>query len=240
MRPSLSEDNTAAGHCSMKRIILLMAVAAIALLAACAPPPELRNNQLLNDRSLITSDPCGPPCFRGITPGETRWADALTIIEDSPDFTNLQTQASDDNSIVQAAWQQGDNQVCCQMASQDGRTVSLLLLLTAPNVTLEEVISVHGEPTYLIGSDPFTPDQAVMNLVYPDVPMLIYVFIEGTESGRLMPTSEIIGMRYFTPEEMQTFLETNAFQAWEGYQTYQYYAESEFEITPAVTLTPES
>jgi hypothetical protein len=222
----------------MTRLILISLAVLVGVLAACAPPPELRNESLLNDRSLVTGEPCGPPCFRGIVPGETEWQDALTILEDDPEFTNIQTQSGEDTDIVQAAWQQGDNQTCCQMASQDGETVSLLLLLTAPVMMLEEVIDVHGEPEYLVASEPFTPEQAVMNLVYPDTPMLVYAFVAGEETGELMPDSEIIGMLYFTPEEMEIFLQTNTLQAWEGYQTYQYYQESEFEITPAITVTP--
>lgn len=207
------------------------------VLVSCAPPPNLRDETLLNDRSLITGQPCAAPCFRGITPGETAWQAAVTIIEDDSNFKNLQTQTAENGTSLQAAWQQGDNQVCCQMASEDGRTVSLVFLRTAPIMTLAELIDAHGEPSYLVGSE-FTADQAIISLVYPDVPMVIYVFVAGAEEGRLSDSSEIIGALYFTPAEMELLLQTTDLHAWDGYKSYQEYNEGEFEVTPSITLTP--
>jgi hypothetical protein len=207
------------------------------LLTACAPPPNLRDDTLLNDRSLITGEPCAAPCFRGITPGETAWQDAITIIEDDSDFKNVQTQNAENSKSIQAAWQQGDNQVCCQMATEDGETVSLVFLRTAPNMKLSELIEAHGEPTYLVGSE-FTSDQAIISLVYPDVPMVIYVFVEGAEKGELSESSEIIGVLYFTQAEMELLIKTTDLHAWDGYKSYQEYNASEFEVTPSITLTP--
>lgn len=159
------------------------------------------------------------------------------MIEDDPDFKNLQNQAAEDGSAIQAAWQQGDNQVCCQMATQDGETVSLIFLRTAPEMTLGQLIDTHGEPTYLIGSE-FTTDQAIMSMVYPDIPMVVYVFVEGPEEGELSASSEIIGALYFTDAEMELLLQTTDLHSWEGFQSYKAYADSAFEVTPSVTLTP--
>jgi hypothetical protein len=206
-------------------------------LASCAPPPNLRDETLLNDRSLISGEPCAAPCFRGITPGETAWQTAVTIIEDDSDFKNLQVQTAENGTSLQAAWQQGDNQVCCQMASEDGETVSLVFLRTAPSMTLAELIEAHDEPTYLVGSE-FTADQAIISLVYPDVPMVIYVFVAGAEEGELGDSSEIIGVLYFTPSEMELLLQTTDLHAWDGYKSYKEYNTSEFEVTPSITLTP--
>jgi hypothetical protein len=111
-----------------------------------------------------------------------------------------------------------------------------MFLRTAPNMTLGEVIDAKGEPAYLIGS-PFSEDQAVINLIYPNVPMVLYAFVEGT-TGTLSENSEIIGMLYLKQSDMDLLMQTSELQAWEGYQSYQAYEESELEITPSVTLTP--
>ena len=207
--------------------------------AACAPPPALRDDTLLHDDSLITGEPCAAPCFRGITPGETRLSNALTIIEDDSEFTNIQTQGpEDDNPVVQVSWQQGEEgQPCCQLVAQDGETVSLMFLRTAPDHVLSEFIEAHGEPEYLAGQD-FTEDQAIMSLVYPDVPMIVYAFVEGAAAGELSATSEIIGVLYVVEEDMNLLLETTELHEWEGYQPFATYMEGELEITPSVTLTP--
>lgn len=217
-------------------MILLMTIVAL-LLVACAPPPNLRDETLLDDTSLVTGNPCEAPCFHGITPGETSWQEALTIIEDTPGFTNLQVQASEDDASIQAAWQQGEGPICCQMATENGQTVSLLLIRTAPVMTLGEVIATYDAPQYLIGS-PFTEDQAIMNLVFEEIPMIVYAFVEGTESGELSANSEIIGALYLTPDEMELLLETTELYAWDGYKSFAAYDTGSFDVTPIITLTP--
>jgi hypothetical protein len=122
------------------------------------------------------------------------------------------------------------------MYTEDGDTVSVLFLRVAPSLTVGEVISAQGEPTYLVGS-PFSDDQAVMNLIYPEKSLVVYGFVAGT-AGELSASSEIVGVLYMTPADMDLLIKTSSLQVWEGYQSYQTYDTSEFEVTPAVTLTP--
>ena len=223
----------------MNRILLIIAAVIMLLVAACAPAPVLRDDTLLHDTSLVTGEPCAAPCFHGITPGETSWRDALTILEDDTSFKNVQTQNADDGSSrIQAAWQDGENgAVCCQILTEDGETVSLTFLRTAPVMTLGQVIEAHGEPKYIAGQD-FTSDQAIMSLVYPDVPMVVYAFVAGAETGTLSASSEIIGMLYFVQSDMDLLLKTSELYNWKGYQSFKAYTDGEFDITPSVTLTP--
>jgi hypothetical protein len=223
----------------MRLRILLPGLLALVFFVACAPPPELRDPNLLQDNSLLTDEPCAAPCWRGITPGETEWNDALTIIEDDPTLTDPQTQADENSGAVIAEFQQLDTNVaCCQMFSEVGQVVDIVFLRTAPTVSVGEVIEAKGEPSYLLGT-PFSDDQAIMNLIYPDIPMVLYAFVEGT-TGSLSEDSPIIGILYMKPSDMELLLQTSdpGLQAWEGYQSYQYYDESELEITPSITLTP--
>lgn len=220
------------------RLLFFMLLLALAVVvSACAPAPELRNENFLDDTSFVTGEPCGPPCWRGITVGETTWADALTIIEDDDTLVDLEERAADDSSILGAIWGQADGDGCCQMYSEDGEIVDVLILQTAPQATLGEVVEIHGEPAYLIG-ETLTDDQGVFSLFYPDLNMLIYTFVEG-ESGSLGPENEIIGFGYFSPDRMDLLLLTNDLHEWEGYQSYAAYMDSPFEVTPSVTLTPQ-
>lgn len=223
----------------MNKPRMLLVILLLLVIASCMPAPVLRDETLLHDTSLVSGEPCAAPCFRGITPGETAWRDAVTMIEDDPDFSNVQTQSAEDGSgRVQIAWQQGEGgSVCCQIMSEDGQTVRLTFLRTAPEVTLGEVIEAHGEPIYIAGQE-FTEDQAIMSLVYPETPMVVYAFVAGPETGELSASSEIIGALYFVPEDMELLLNTTELHSWEGYQSYKAYVESELEVTPSVTLTP--
>lgn len=221
----------------MKRFLLLPGVLLLVFFAACAPPPELRNAKLLRDTSLLSGEPCQAPCWRGITPGETAWNEALIILEDDAELTNVQTQDVQDSEAKQASWQQVDGEPCCQMLTQDGQTVSVLFLQVAPDMTLSGVIEQYGEPTYVVGNA-FTDDQAIMNLIYPEVPMVLYAFVPGAETGSVSETSEIIGVLYLTASDMDLLTKTTNLHAWDGYGAYKAYDEGEFEVTPSVTLTP--
>lgn len=214
-------------------------IALVLLFAACAPPPELRDETLLRDDSLITGEPCEAPCWRSIIPGETLWRDAELLIKDNSDFEEYQTQTDEASGARGAIWKPAGGTLCCQVIAEDGETVNLILLRIAPDLTLEEVFEVQGEPAYAIG-DVVSEDQAVVNLIYPDKPMILFAFVAG-EAGSLSASSEIVGAFYMTQERMDLFMQTISLHEWEGYADYAAYSSSEdadFEVTPSITLTP--
>jgi len=221
------------------RLRLLMAFWGfiIFIISACGPEPQLRSDKLLQETGFISGEPCAAPCWRGITPGETTWNDAIAIIQDDPTLDKLQTRADGDQ--IGAAWAQSGGDGCCQMFTEEnGEIVSFIVLQIAPTITLGEVLAVHGEPRYLIG-EAITDKQGLMTLFYPDVPMLIYAFVAGEEGG-LTAESEIVGVGYMSGELMQLLIDstTPGLYAWEGYQTYQYYMNGELAVTPSITMTP--
>jgi hypothetical protein len=224
----------------MKYRLLLLAMIVLALvLAACAPPPQLRDETLLADTSLVSGEPCEAPCWRGITPGETAWRDAMTILEDDAELENVQTQEDEQTDAIGAVWQPKGGTQCCQMVAEDGETVNLIFLRTKPEMSLSEVIDAHGEPTYAVGT-PVTDDQAIVNLIYPDLPMIVLAFAPGPE-GEVSEDSEVVGVFYTTPDDMELFLQTNYLHDWSGYGAFSEYTNAEgaeFEVTPSVTLTP--
>lgn len=222
----------------MKYRLLLLGLLALLLTAACSAPPPLRDDNLLHDDSLITNQPCGAPCWNNITPGETTWNNAVTILEDDTALENVQTQQDEETSAVVAEFQGVGGSPCCQMFSETGETVSLIFLRLAPDTTVGEIIETHGEPAYAIGSE-FAEDQAIVNLLYPDIQTVVYAFTAGT-SVDLTEDSEIVGVLYMQPHDMELLIQTSNLHAWEGFGPYQAYAvtNEEFEVTPEVTLTP--
>jgi len=225
----------------MKLRNILLLVGLMFLIAACAPTPQLRSDRLLQDDSFVSGEePCAAPCWRGIIPGETSWNNALTIINDDTTLASLQTRTDETTKQIGAAWAQKDGDNCCQMFSQDGETVSFIVAQTTPRTRFGEVVEKHGEPSYIIG-DTVSSDQALVSVYYPDIPMLIYVFVEG-ENGQISDRSEVVGFAYLTSELMQELLTTSNLHTWDGYKTFNDYMQSDFELTPVPTAeaTPES
>ncbi|MCK6578207.1 MAG: hypothetical protein L6Q98_08910 [Anaerolineae bacterium] len=213
----------------------------LVLVAACSPPPPLRDDAMLRDESLVSNEPCAAPCWNNIIPGETSWRDALILIEDDPNLNDPTTRETDDElypDAVVAEFQRTDGSACCQLISLDGETVTTVFLRLAPGVTVGEVLGNLGVPAYLAVS-PYSddPPQALANLVFPESSTVIYAFVAGAAAGEINEDSEVIGALYITPNDMDDLLTGSSLHVWEGYNTYKYYDEGEFEITPEPTPT---
>ncbi|RMG86752.1 MAG: hypothetical protein D6712_06905 [Chloroflexi bacterium] len=212
----------------------LFALLAIVVAACSPPPPELRNDQLLSNPGLISGEPCFAPCWNNITPGETSYSEALTILEDDPTLTNVQREDLEDGSGSVVTWQEGEGIPCCQIFSEDGRTVTSIFLLTKPESTVGDVIEIYGEPEYVHGV-PVSDDQAVMQLVFPEKNMIVQAFVAGAETGALSENSEVIGVTYLAPETMEQLVVSNDLYFWDGYDTFKAYIDGEFDITAVPT-----
>lgn len=214
----------------VKLIVLVMGVLVVA--AACAPAPVLRDPDVLRDTSLVTGDPCEAPCFQGITPGETPWNVAVTLVEDNRLFSGFEQPVLEDTSARALEFNAAaTNKRCCAVFSDDGRVVTSIFALVAPQMTLGQVIERFGEPTYLTGEG-IGDDQASMALVFPDVPMIVYVFAAGLQNGVLSESSEVFAHVYLTAENMRRALEASSLYAWRGYGPVALMTSGDFATTP--------
>jgi hypothetical protein len=226
------------------KLHLLIPGILLVLLAACSPPPNLRDATMWQDESLITGEPCAAPCWLGITPGVTSWREARTIVEDL--VPEAQLQVEDQEGQIGAIWRTAETeQFCCAIVSNydeavdENDVVDYIQIRLAPNVTLGELIEVHGEPSYVVNGEEVSEDQAYIVLLYPDIPVIAYAFVAGAATGTLSESSEIVFAVYLTSEAMQSEVIANSsLQAWDGYESFAYYAEGEanpFEVTPEAT-----
>jgi len=225
----------------MKLTSPLLFLLAALFLAACAPAPTLRNDQYLKDSSLLSGEPCAAPCWRGITPGQTSWAAALTILEDDSSISSIESIQPDPNlpaRLVDFNDAQGGTR-CCRMFSSNGETVNSVLTLLAPTITIGEIIDKFGEPSYYIGEG-VTDDQALVSMLYPDIPLIVYGFAPGVSQGQLSASSEVIGAIYLTAEDMQTIISQNNLYAWRGYGPLSSLLDGAFDITPIPTSEAEA
>lgn len=223
----------------MKLRFLLPGVLTLVLFAAACTPPNLRNDKFLHDDSLYTTDEdCLAPCWNGITPGETKWTDALIIVEDTPNLEKPTTQNAESGAAIGAMWKETGGDDCCQMVTTEGEVVDWILLQLAPDHTLKELIDARGEPTYAVGTAG-NDEQAIMNLFYPDQGLVVFVFVAGAKDGKLSDTSEVVGAYYLDQDSMDTILKQSSLYDWHGYDTFAAYApdaeNADFAITPVPT-----
>lgn len=219
------------------RYVLPALILVLFLVAACSPPPELRNDAFLQDTSLIDGEPCGPPCWRDIVPGETDWNEARTILEDDTTLSDVRVEDDDETEEIAATFQQEGGVPCCLVYSETGETADQMLLQLAPDMTLEEVFEVLGEPTYFTGAE-VSPEQAAASLYYPDQNTIVYAFVDGVD-GNIDEDSEVFATLYVRQEDMEQVLLNSPLYDWDGFGTFRSYIDTEPDITPVPTEEPE-
>jgi len=191
-------------------------------------PNQLLDESLLEDNSLVdTEDDCGPPCWNGITPGETSFDDAVTVLEELEAVAEVQTVEEGGQRV--AVFGGEENVQCCQMLSQDGESVTFLQVRTAPTLTIGQVIEAYGEPTYVDGA-PFTRSQTIFNIYYEELSLVVFIYADAGAS--LTDESEVIGSVYVNPEIYGDIITNSFLHAWEGYMSLEEYNEGDFEVSP--------
>jgi hypothetical protein len=218
----------------MKLRLLLIVFALVMVAAACAPPPELRNEGYLQDTSLIDGEPCGPPCWRGIIPGETPWSEARSILEDDPTLSDIEIRNEDETGEIAMTFRRVDGIPCCLLYTENGEEVDQMLFQLAPATTLGQVVEIYGEPEYLSLSE-VSDDQAAAALYYPDILSIVYAFVAGKNTGTISADSEIFAVLYVRQGDMDLVVENSSLYIWDGYGSYQDYAGRDFDITPIPT-----
>jgi hypothetical protein len=157
----------------MRRAFTLVAalLALGVLVSACGPLPPLKSDKYLKDTSLVTQNPCAPPCFHGITVGQTTFTDALSKVKADPAFANVQSQ----DKPPQAAWSAVGGEGCCQMsANPDTGLINAVLIKVTPTMTVKEVVEKYGEPKYVTWVDYSPPEQVALGLVFQEAGLVIW------------------------------------------------------------------
>lgn len=211
-------------------LFALLLVLTVVAMAGCAPEVRLLDETKLKDLSLLSGEPCEAPCWNGIVPGEALYRDAKLSLEEDTRYKDVQEAERKEGSDARIfGFAPEDGQVCCQVFSRDGETVTSILLQFAPDMTLGPVMDRYGEPVYVGGEAP-AADQAYMALVYPEAPLVIYAFVAGAENGRLSTGSEILGAMYMSQDEMNLLLACSRLYDWEGFVGFNETIDENFDF----------
>ena len=189
-------------------------------------PPDLTvlDSAMLPDFSLLTGEPCGPPCWQNISPGKTDMRDALEIVSGLESITI--TRATD----AEVAFGYESGPPCCHIVSDDAGLVAGLVLQLAPQALVGDVINKLGEPQYVTGM-PFAEKEYLLVLVYPEISAFLYTVVAGPD-GVLNELSPVVTAIYSTEEQMSQVISTSPFDNWKGYLSYSQYMDGEFDNNP--------
>lgn len=217
------------------KLRLVVPIIMAVLMASCAPAPPLINQDWLDDTSLLTGEPCEAPCWRNIVPGETSWEAALALIEADDTLGAVNEPDVDDESqqvnfTYSPSGDFGDRLQCCTLIAEDGETISHILLFFAPQMSIGEVIEEFGDPVYAEGGA-YSPEQTWVTMVFPDVPMLVYVQGETFEQGALTQSNTAFGALYMTDAELDKLLQVEDLYEWDGYGMFAELFDGAYDLT---------
>ncbi len=188
--------------------------------------PPLKSDKYLNDTSIISGDPCGPPCFANIVPGKTKFTDAVTALKADKRFTNVITQ----ENPLQAAWATAAGEQCCQISADDTGTVNAILLRLAPHVTAKQLLDKYGNPTYVTEVD-YSAAEVAVALIFPKNGLVAWV-TPGDPASTLMPESPLVVALYLAQDQFNKLVAGATLQGWDGFKPYAAYKSAAPVVTP--------
>ena len=188
------------------------------------PEPTLLDSTMLPDISLLTEEPCGPPCWQNITPGETDMEEALKIVSE---LESIKIAQASDADIV---FGYDSGAVCCQIVSDDEGVVVAIVLQLAPRALVGEAIATLGEPRYVTGMR-FSEKEHLLVMVFPERSAFLYVMVAGAD-GMLSQISPIVSAIYGSEEQLNHVVRTTPLDDWKGYLSYSVYMDGVFDNNP--------
>jgi hypothetical protein len=181
----------------------------IAACGGCREPPPL-------DTSLLTGEPCEPPCWQGLTPGEsteedvaefmraTRFVDTRSVRRSS--YTRL-TRGGEEVAGVIIYWRSTAGLSTCNRFSIEEGVLKYITICPDSGVTLGRLIDRYGPPEkYRAILQGFERRWVDVTLFYPTHGFTVY-FMLSPDDMTLEPESQVAEVWYFQAAPLERFLE---------------------------------
>jgi hypothetical protein len=200
-----------------------LTIALVGLLALAAPLVGCRATPQATpgprgpvDRSLLTGDPCEPPCWQGLTPRISTEAEVDEFLRTSElvaqptiHWGYLYNGAGEPVAL-QASWRSAGYTVgefYLNSASVDDGLLRSIEIHLDYDATLEEVLERYGLPYKLWSRPAGTHDPfALVNLYYPECGLSVQVEVLRHDA-ELRPDSPVTEVCYFAPVTRERFLD---------------------------------
>jgi len=187
------------------------------LVSGCVDPPiDLRTRPAAQDETLVSGEPCMPPCWYGIFPEETRTQDAINTVTnlsfvnpDSVEETTRDLYVNTDNSIL---WRYiGTSSFGGNLSIRNG--IVIWWQIDYPKfLKLKDIVSVIGEPDFVwAGRVGGAGTEHIYRFYFSHRGLLLQSRMYGADTRKdgkvlLGPDIEIANSRYFSPQILEGYL----------------------------------
>ena len=196
---------------SVSRTLLFLAPLFAIICAGCGPPPPL-------DTSLLTGEPCEPPCWQGLTPGESTLEEVNEWMRTSG-FVNTQsvsrsthtrlTRGGDEVAGVSIWWcsRAGLCRGRSNRFSTEGGVLDDITIRPDYPLTLERLFERYGPPEKYVANVPIGgPLYYDVTLYYPTHGFTAHLVVSYRD-GTLQPEFQVGEVWYFQAAPLERFLE---------------------------------
>jgi hypothetical protein len=171
-----------------------MAAWVIAACVGCGEPPPL-------DMSLLTGEPCEPPCWRGLTPGVSTEEEVLEYAASSRDLADSYRDTSAGRTVIQwqthcAVTQRVDNFLLIR-----DDVLSVVMVCLDYQFTLEQLLEAYGPPEkFRANWKGGSSIDAEVILFHPTSGLASRLELKPSDGGYdLRPESKVMRVWYFAP-----------------------------------------
>ena len=193
----------------MRAGLVCVGLLTVVALTSCGEPPPL-------DTSLLSGEPCEPPCWQGLTPGQsteedvvefmraTRFVDTRSVRRGS--YTRL-TRGGEEVAGVTIHWRSSGGLGPCNYFSIEEGVLKYITICPYPGVTLGRLIDRYGPPEKYIASRPISGRLYYdVTLFYPTHGFTVDL-VRPYEDGTLQPENSVSDVWYFRAAPLERFLQ---------------------------------
>jgi hypothetical protein len=192
------------------RVVLLsLGLLILGMCVSCGEPPPL-------DRSLLTGEPCEPPCWQGLTPGEsteedvdeflrtTRFVDGRSVRRGT--YTRLTLGGEEVEGVI-VYWRSFWGLSTCNDFCVEEGVLDSITICPSPGVTLGRLIERYGPPEkYQVIVPIGQPLHYDVTLFYPTYGFTVDLVVPY-DDGMLEPGNSVTTVWYFRAAPLERFLE---------------------------------
>jgi hypothetical protein len=215
-------------------VVSCLAVTAgvIAACVGCGEPPQV-------DNSLLTGEPCEPPCWQGLMPGESTEHDLAALLDASEqvDAGSLRRESTGCGEVTY--WRNPETLSSfsppsgwtSSYACTSDKVLKVVMEYLAYEVELQQLLDNYGAPDALRAQPAGIPERPYVevNLYYPARGLMCQLEL-ATEDEPLQPETRVVRAWYFEPTSLESLADpgsgvpfppaefaSDALQEWPGY-----------------------